>query len=110
VIAKVYAAQLTGVDKNQQINFAIAIAKGKTDAPSTRLKDVNPGEWIYYRAWVVLKDHVSFMPPQAVKEKDSIDIDKEAEEEETIMTVTITVMVPLLLPSPILQRMKQSTA
>jgi hypothetical protein len=57
-IAKVYAAQLTGVDENQKINITISIAKGKIDAPSARMKDLNPGDWMYYRAWLVLKEHV----------------------------------------------------
>jgi hypothetical protein len=85
-IAKVYAAQLTGVDENQKINIAISIVKGKIDAPSARMKDVNPGDWMYYRAWLVLKEHVSFMPP---KERDAIELEEEeeTEEEETVPNV-----------------------
>jgi hypothetical protein len=93
-IAKVYAAQLTGVDESQKINIAIAIVKGKTDAPSVRMKDINPGDWMYYRAWMVLKDHVSFMPP---KERDAINLEEEeeTEEEETAVPNNVTVGDPL---------------
>jgi hypothetical protein len=54
------------------------------------MKDINPGDWMYYRAWLVLKEHVSFMPP---KERDAIDLEEEedTEEEENVPT---DVLVP----------------
>jgi hypothetical protein len=45
-IANVQAAQLTGVDENQKININIALVKGKVDVPSSRCKDMNPGDWM----------------------------------------------------------------
>jgi hypothetical protein len=86
-IAKVHAAQLTGVDENQKINIAIALVKGKIDVPSSRYKDMNPGDWMYYRAWLVLKDHTSFRPPSP---KAAIDLEEEEEELEDAVPAAVT--------------------
>jgi hypothetical protein len=61
----VNAAQLTGVDEQQKVNIVVFIVKGKIDAQSSRFKNIHPGEWIYYRSWLVLKSHASFLLPKA---------------------------------------------
>jgi hypothetical protein len=62
-LLKVYSAQMTGVTEEQKVNVAVSITMGKTDAPAYRFKDYDANQWIYYRAWLVLRDHVMFRPP-----------------------------------------------
>jgi hypothetical protein len=78
-LIKVLSSNLTGVNEQNKINIAVSIMMGKCDGAHYRHKDFDPYEWMYYKAWVVLKDHPTFKPPNL--KEDSIDIDDETEPE-----------------------------
>jgi hypothetical protein len=77
-LLKVLASNLTGVNEQNKINIAVSIMVGKTDAASYRHKDFDPYEWIYYKAWLVLRGHPTFMPPNLKEGTD----ETEPEEDE----------------------------
>jgi hypothetical protein len=81
-LLKVYSAHLTGVTEQQKKNIAVAITMGKTDAAHYRFKDYEPNNWMYYKAWHVLKEHPSFLPPKAKKDDGESDEETDLEEGE----------------------------
>ena len=80
-LLKVFISKPTGVGDQEKINMAAAIHLGKIDTASHRHKDFPAGEWKFYMAWQVLKDHKMFAPPQP---KQAIEIDEPEEEEDDV--------------------------
>jgi hypothetical protein len=81
-LLKVHAAHLTGVNDEQKINIAVSITMGKIDAPSYRFKDYESSAWMYYRAWLILRDHAAFRPPTP-RPAVTVDEEEEFEPEES---------------------------
>jgi hypothetical protein len=74
-LVKVYASKPTGVTLDEKVNIAVALHLKKADTASSRHKDFPAGEWKYYQAWLVLKEHRAFIPPTAHQVEESVDLE-----------------------------------
>ena len=74
-LARVYAANPTGVTEEQKVNMAVAIHLGKIDAMSYRFKDFEANTWKFFLAWQILKSHPAFLPPRMPTEDEVLELD-----------------------------------
>jgi hypothetical protein len=102
-LLKVISSNLTGVNEQNKINIAVSIVMGKTDAASYRHRDFDPYEWMFYRAWLVLRGHPSFCAPTL---KEAVDISEETElEQEPAAETEINVPEQLVTPTATINTM-----
>jgi hypothetical protein len=78
----------TGCNEQNIINMAVAITIGKIDYMSYRLKDLIAEDWILYRAWMILKNHRAFLPPQAPTAESTVDLIEQESSDDGENTVT----------------------
>jgi hypothetical protein len=84
----IYRSNPTGSSRQQMINMAVAIHLGKTSKMEYQYRDINPNEWINYKAWSHLRHHHKFAPPappslSASSSSAGGDAGKEEEADET---------------------------
>lgn len=77
----VYASRPTGVSIEQKINIAVALHLKKADTASSRHRDFPPGDWKFYEAWLVLKEHRGFRPPSQEQIEDQVELDDDDDDE-----------------------------
>lgn len=83
-LVKVYASRPTGVTLEEKVNIAVALHLKKADTASSRHRSFAAGDWKFYQAWLVLKEHRAFIPPtpQQVEESVELEDDDDAEDME----------------------------
>jgi hypothetical protein len=59
----IYRSNPTGSSRQQMINMAVAMHLGKTSKMEYQYRDIDPNEWINYKAWSHLRHHQKFAPP-----------------------------------------------
>lgn len=81
-LVKVYASRPTGVTQAQMTNIAVALHQKKADTASSRHRDFPLGDWKFYEAWLVLKEHRAYMPPTPEQLELSIELEEDEDDEE----------------------------
>ena len=102
-ILMVFRSKPSGVTEEEKINIAVAIHLKKADSASSRHKDFQPFDWIYYRAWLVLKNHKAFVPPTPEQMEDEVVIEDSASPDSSDTAVADTDTTPTTLfetPTP----------
>jgi len=59
----IYRSNPTGSTRQQMVNMAVAMHLGKTSKMEYQYRDIDPNEWINYKAWCHLRHHHKFSPP-----------------------------------------------
>ena len=76
-LLQVFASKPSGVTEQEKINIAVAIHVKKADNASSRHRDFQPMDWVFYKSWLVLKEHRAFIPPTAQQLEDAEELDDE---------------------------------
>ena len=102
-ILMVLRSKPSGVTEEEKIHIAVAINLKKADTASSRHKDYQPYDWIYYKAWLVLKQHRAFIPPTPEQMEDEVVIEEDSSFGQSAAAVVAADATPTALfatPTP----------
>lgn len=80
-LMKVYQSRPTGVTLEEKTNIAVALFLGKADTASSRHKGYPTGDWKFFEAWLVLKNHRAFIPPTPEQQENAVELDDDDDED-----------------------------
>jgi hypothetical protein len=81
-LMKVYASKPTGTTLDEKINIAVALHLKKADTASSRHRSYPAGDWKFYQAWLVLKEHRAFIPPSPEQLEEAVELEEDDTELE----------------------------